>query len=602
MTPLPTVSREYYDARERRWAGSARAARRQEDLLGWTRAVVFLAAVTLAALAFDGTLSVWWSGLAILAFVTLGYRHGRVRRTREEAERRREYAQRALTRLDGGWRGAGATGERWVPEDHPYARDLDIVGQGSLFQLINTATTTMGEESLVDHLLAPGTAAAVAERQAAVRELAEDYDLREDLAAAGGVATLGLQQERLARWAATGGSASVSGWRAGALGVTAANAAALLGYAIDTLPALVMVVTMGGMGLVALTLRGRVLRSARSVDQTVRDLDTLGRLLDVLGSRRFQSPLLHRLRSALEAGPIDPARAIRRLARWADLAASTKNQLTAPLRLVTLWLTHVGLGIEAWRRRHGPAVATWLSVVGEIEGLCSLASHRFDHPDDVVPEVRAADGPCFLARGIVHPLLPRAVAVPNDVELGDPTRVLIVSGSNMSGKSTLLRAVGVNAVLAMAGGTVRATHLTMAPLRLGASIVVSDSLADGRSRFYAEILRLKAIMKLAEEGLTLFLVDEILQGTNSHDRRIGTEAIVRGFLARGAVGAMTTHDLALTEIADAIAPAARNVHFADEVADGRLTFDYRLRPGVVRRSNALRLMREVGLPLPESEA
>jgi DNA mismatch repair ATPase MutS len=235
--------------------------------------------------------------------------------------------------------------------------------------------------------------------------------------------------------------------------------------------------------------------------------------------------------------------------------------------------------------------------VGEMEALSSLAGYSYEHPADTFPEF-TGESPCFEAEGLGHPLLPENRTVPNDVRIGGELRVLVVSGSNMSGKSTLLRTVGVNAVLAQAGAPVRARRLRISPLAVGASIQVQDSLQEGKSRFYAEITRLRAIMELAN-GATpvLFLIDELLHGTNSHDRRIGAEAIVRGLVARGAIGLITTHDLALTGIAAALGSQAANVHFADHLENGRMCFDFRMRPGVVEKSNAIELMRSVGLEL-----
>jgi len=208
-----------------------------------------------------------------------------------------------------------------------------------------------------------------------------------------------------------------------------------------------------------------------------------------------------------------------------------------------------------------------------------------------------ASGARFEAEGLAHPLLPDAAAVRNDLRLGGGApHVCLVSGSNMSGKSTLLRAAGVNTVLALAGAPVRATRLTLSPLAIGATLRVDDSLQDGYSRFYSEILRIRAIVEEARGPIpVLFLLDEILHGTNSHDRRRGAEAIVRALVASGAIGLATTHDLALTEIAGALGAQAANVHFDDRVVDRQIVFDYRLRPGVVQHSNALALMRAIGL-------
>jgi len=257
-----------------------------------------------------------------------------------------------------------------------------------------------------------------------------------------------------------------------------------------------------------------------------------------------------------------------------------------------LWTTQLAMAIEAWRAENGTLIPGWLDAVAEIEAISSLANYTFEHRSDVFPELMEGE-PIFDAEDVAHPLLPDERAVRNSVRLSAPVRLLVVSGSNMSGKSTLLRAVGVNAVLALAGGPVRAHRLRLTRLSVGASIRTTDSLEEGQSRFMAEILRLKQILELPAPAF--FLLDELLHGTNSHDRAIGAEGIVRALLARGAIGLATTHDLSLAAVADQLAPAAANVHFEDRLENGRLVFDYKMRTGVVTRSNALDLMRAAGL-------
>jgi DNA mismatch repair ATPase MutS len=264
---------------------------------------------------------------------------------------------------------------------------------------------------------------------------------------------------------------------------------------------------------------------------------------------------------------------------------------------VVLWPLGLAIRVEDWRRASGPSVRRWLEATGEMEALCSLGSYSFEHPADPFPQFLAG-GPCFEAKAIAHPLLPDARAVRNDVSLGGALRVLVVSGSNMSGKSTLLRTIGVNAVLAQAGAPVRAGSLRLSPLLPGASIRVTDSLQGGMSRFYAEIVRLRDILKATAGSVpVIFLLDEFLHGTNSHDRLVGAEAMVRGLVERGAIGLITTHDLALANIAEGLGERAANVHFEDQLEDGVMKFDYRMRPGVVRKSNAIELMRSVGLEI-----
>jgi DNA mismatch repair ATPase MutS len=287
---------------------------------------------------------------------------------------------------------------------------------------------------------------------------------------------------------------------------------------------------------------------------------------------------------------------IGRLSQQVALLSSRDNLVFALPAALLLWATQWAFAIEAWRARAGSNLLRWLDAVGEFEALLAFATLAAEHPEYAFPEL--VDGPAMLvAEAVAHPVLP-ASAVSNDVALSrDASALLVVSGSNMSGKSTLLRTVGVNVVLAQAGAPVRATTFRLSPLDVGASINTQDSLADGQSRFFAEISRLKQIVDrtMTQKGRVLFLLDEILAGTNSHDRRIGAEAVLSGLVRAGAIGLATTHDLAIGEIVERLAPRAANVHFEDQFAAGTLTFDYRLRPGVVRSSNAIALMRSIGL-------
>ena len=313
---------------------------------------------------------------------------------------------------------------------------------------------------------------------------------------------------------------------------------------------------------------------------------------------RFDTPLLREIRARLDTEGVPPSKRIARLQRYEELLDWRENQFFAPLAAAVLWTTQLAFAIERWRKITGPHVAEWLRAMGELEALCAFSGYACEHPDDPFPELIDA-GAWFEGEGLGHPLLPADRLVRNDVCLGGETRVLIVSGSNMSGKSTLLRTVGVNAVLALAGAPVRASRLRVSPLTVGASLRVHESLQEGRSRFYGEILRLRQLVELGSGPRPLlFLLDEVLHGTNSHDRQIGATAIVRGFVDRGAIGLVTTHDLALAAMADTLGGRAANVHFEDRLVDGTMIFDYRMKPGVVRSSNALALMRAVGLDVP----
>jgi DNA mismatch repair ATPase MutS len=359
----------------------------------------------------------------------------------------------------------------------------------------------------------------------------------------------------------------------------------------------VVVVTWAGVAIgVFAWWRRRVDAAIHAVDAASDDLAVFAHVLAVIEGSTASAPRLAALGARLRWDGRPPSALLAALQRHVSLLNQCEhNPYARVVSTPLLARAQLAVAIDRWHAAHRTALADWLAVVGEFEALVALATYAYEHPDDPFPSV-VSDGPRFEARDLAHPLLPGTGGVANDVRIGgDDPHLLIVSGSNMSGKSTMLRAVGVNTVLALAGAPVRASSLTLSPLAIGATITVDDSLQAGHSRFYTEVLRLKAIVDLARREPVLFLLDEILHGTNSHDRRVGAEAILRTLVGTGAIGLVTTHDLALTSLAASLGPAAANVHFQDHIEDGRMVFDYQMRPGVVEHSNALALMRAVGL-------
>jgi DNA mismatch repair ATPase MutS len=342
--------------------------------------------------------------------------------------------------------------------------------------------------------------------------------------------------------------------------------------------------------------RRRVQKVTRTVGVVQHDLKCIAEMFECLEAENFNSARLRPM-DGDQGGGLCASEVIQRLATLYSWIASRGNPLVAALRGWFLLETQVAFAVEAWRAQFGVMVEPWLRRLGEIEALSSLAGYAFEHPADPFPELLPASTPAQIqAEDLRHPLMAEARCVGNDLSLGPDCRLIVVSGSNMSGKSTYLRTLGVNLVLALAGAPVRARKFRMTHLRIGASIRTVDSLQEGISRFYAEIIRLGQIVKLAgQETPLVFLLDEILAGTNSHDRRIGAGCVARNLVERGALGLITTHDLALARIAEEIQPPGANYHFADEILNGKMSFDYRLRPGVVQKSNALELMRSVGL-------
>ncbi len=339
----------------------------------------------------------------------------------------------------------------------------------------------------------------------------------------------------------------------------------------------------------------RLEKAAASLEKAAQDLQVLAQVLALLEQEPVSSPRLLAIQAALQHHQTTPSAAIRKLYRVVDLLESRHSLFARPLDLVTFWSTQLVFIAERWQREFGPAIRGWMEAVGEFEALTSLSAFAYEHPQHAFPEL--VDGsPLFDAEGLAHPLLPADKAVRNDVKLGDASRLIILSGPNMAGKSTFIRSIGVNAVLAQSGAPVCASRLRMSPLTVAASICILDSLAGGMSRFYAEIHRLKLIADLAQQPVpVLFLLDELLSGTNSHDRFTGTQFVLRELLERNAIGMVSTHDLALTQIPATLGDRAVNCHFEDRLEDERLIFDYKLKPGIVQTSNALKLMRAIGL-------
>jgi hypothetical protein len=569
--------------------------------------VVFLAAIAVAVLAFKAdSVSALWVLAPVVAFVGLMVFHDRVIRRRAQAERAVRLYEEGIARIEDRAPPGDGRSRRFGDEAHPYAVDLDLFGEGGLFERLSTARTSMGEETLAAWLKVPALPDGVRDRQQAVVELGPRLDLKEDLAVMGMDLRADVNPKTLAAWA--GGPqlplpAGLPGGLGGARAVSALLGVALTATLLAWLAGKANVYLLAGALLLAVGWATRLRALTRSVlfdaDHRAGELKLVAALLARLERESFETPLLVRLRRDLDsAAPgagaaLPPSRRVARLGLLVDLLDARRNQMAAILTAPLLWTTQVALAIEAWRRAFGPAVARWLAAVGEIEALASLSTFAFEHPTLPFPTV--VDGAQFEAEALAHPLLPEKTRIANDVALGGAhPRLLIVSGSNMSGKSTLLRTVGVNVVLALAGAPVCARRLTVSRLAIGGTLRIHDSLQEGRSRFYAEITRLRQIVDLADGPIpALFLIDELLSGTNSHDRRVGAEGILRGLLARGAIGLATTHDLALTEMAPAL--GATNVHFEDDLQDGQMRFDYRMRPGVVRKSNALALMRAVGL-------
>ncbi|HKY19809.1 MAG TPA: hypothetical protein VJM31_01205 [Vicinamibacterales bacterium] len=547
-------------------------------------------------ISWRGSLPVWSLGVPIVAFVALAVWHDRVLRAKDRMAQAIAFYDHGIARIEDRWHGTGETGTRFLEEDHLYARDLDIFGPSSLFQLLSRARTHLGEDLLARWLTQPAALPIVRLRQEAIGELRSDLDFREALTIAGGVSR-DIDTGALSAWASAPTAPEPIWLRAVAIVLAAVIFVTGFSWAVGGAVAPFLIAILLKMVLTRSS-RTRVARVVRGIEGPLSQLDILADTLSLLERSTFHNARLAELRTSMMSHDVVPSHAIRRLRRLADMLEWRRNAVFAPISAAVSWPLHIASAIESWRREFGSKVIVWLSAVAEYEALSSLAAYAYEHPDDPFPEF-LEDGPAqFDGSALGHPLVPAVRMVRNDLSLSPRVRLLIVSGSNMSGKSTLLRTVGVNVVLAMAGAPVRASHLKMTPLSVGATLFVNDSLQAGRSRFFSEISRIRGIVDLAAgRPAPIFLLDELFQGTNSHDRKIGAEALLNSLVDRGAIGLTTTHDLALTAIAEQSAGRLVNVHFEDRLQDGELVFDYRMKPGPVTHSNALALMRAVGLPI-----
>jgi hypothetical protein len=600
---------------QRRIAELARQGKeldRQDRRLSTARGLTFLLAAGGALTAAFQDASWLWLAVGVVAagFVAFVVLHALVSSRQFETARRREMIDQGLARMAGTFRAPTkgrerVRGDRFIDPEHDYASDLDLFGPGSVFEQLNTCRTWPGESQLAAWLLRPASAAEVAARQRAVRELCRHGALREDLALEAGQAS-GTESDTApaVRWAQ--GPAEAAVLRSKLVGAfAAASVAATVGLA--TLHAAggpafsqLWLVLLAVQLAVVLLLRRQLEPVIGPICERSQPLGRYHRVFALLERARFRDDRLEGLHERLRGATGRTAsQELRRLESLVSFAAVRHNAFVyIPANALLLWDLWCARALERWRARCGADLEGWLEALGELEALSALATFAYEHPEYAFPEVLRG-APQLRARALGHPLIRPDRRVDNDVELGADPAAWMVSGSNMSGKSTFLRAVGVNAVLAQAGAPVCAASHEQSELAVHTCMRVDDSLEEGISRFYRELLKLKRVMDgLGAEGPpVLFLLDEILHGTNSRERNIGGRAIVRQLVEAGAVGLVSSHDLGLTSLEELTGRQVQNAHFTDQLVEGEMRFDYRLRPGPVATPNALRLMRKVGLPV-----
>ncbi|MCG8448265.1 MAG: hypothetical protein MI725_01630 [Pirellulales bacterium] len=599
-----SVRNEYQQRLEAR-TQTLEQLRRDDDRAANLRVAVFV----LGALCAWAVLGSWRLPLPLLLlplslFVAAVAYHQVVRRKRSSTERAIEYYQHCLDRLEGKWSEFGPTGEEFLNTKHPYASDLDIFGKGSLFQLLGSPVTPGGLSTLAGWL-APSaedplpSCNTVVRRQNAVRSLRDQLDLRERLAVIGPAEPSVGNTIELHHWLATPSGLTAPWIRVVAALLGLLGIASLVAWFITGAIGIFFIVVLIQIGFIRQLrqpLNSIKQHSAKAVLELRRIVQVVAALETVAGEDKE----IARLRSELIQAGSKASATIHRLERWVSQYENTRlNLFVAPLAFLSMFSVQIACQIDLWRKRHGENVEGWFRAAGKLETLLAFSQMHYENSDYCFPELVDSE-PKFIASGLAHPLLQPGTAVANDVELTDDCRMLLVSGSNMSGKSTLLRSVGINTALAMAGAPVYARELKLARLRVAAAMRVQDSLQTGTSHFLAELQRIRLVVELAQKKETdgmpvLFLLDEILHGTNSHDRLVGARGVIHTLLETGAIGMVTTHDLALSDMVTELQQPARNVHFCDQWQDEKMTFDYRIREGVVPKGNALSLMRLLGL-------
>jgi hypothetical protein len=593
---------------ERRAAAEARLAAldRINARYANLRGLTFLAAAVVAGLILFERLPkvYWWAvGGAVVLYATLAVLHNAV--FRREA-RERWYVllnERGLARLSGAWREFTDPGEEFLSPAHLYTPDLDVFGHASLFQLLNETATYTGAERLASWLSAPAPAEEVTARQGAVRELAPLIQFRQDVCVeAWSVSEVKADPSRFIQWAEAGPSLDGIRWSRPVALILPPITLALyvLGQFVETLGWLWWLGIFLQLGVVVATrrtLRQMEERLSAGEGGFVR----YAPLFERIERQEVRHPLLQRLQSGLQrAGEPPVSTHFRRFSWLYSFIEFKRHQLHPVVHLLTLWDIHALFALEKWRARHGKELRGWFEALAELEALSCLAGFAHDRPGYAWPTL-VSEGPRVEVKELGHPLLDNPV--PNDVSLPGPRHALLITGSNMSGKTTLMRALGTNVVLALAGAPVCAREFTLSPLKTLTSMRVKDSLERGVSYFYAEVQRIKAVLDAAAEakGQCLFLLDEILLGTNTRERQIASREVLKLLLGTGACGAVTTHDLSLAALADELGVHVVNVHFRDHLEEGKMVFDYKLRPGVVDTTNALRVLRMAGVPVTETE-
>ncbi len=533
--------------------------------------------------------------ILVAAFVAVLIWHQRLRRTRDLLFAIVTIREQSIHRVRREWSSIPVPQSRSIPIDHPYANDLDLTGRGSLVQLVDTTQTPAGNSQLLAWLVDGASTPEILRRQAIASDLLSERDWREQLQAAGMIeSSPSGDPEALIGWVENASQVGVSPRHMVGVLLAILTVAGIILSAIGAIQFAYVFPLFLINGLLSFAFPRQ--SQLNELNQHQRAMRQYRSVLPVAERLPGQHQFTLELRTSLEHDGQLASAALSRLDRTLSLIIPPSTIVWFPLQLAVNWDLLVDGLLKRNAREIGPHIRRWIGSIGEIEALSALAGLNDLNPDWSIPNL-GESGTSLRASQLGHPLLPADRRVSNDIELGPPGEVLIVTGSNMAGKSTLLRSIGLNAVLARAGGPVCAQSLTVPNQPVWSSVRIQDSLEQGVSLYMAELLRLKQIVDAAQSEPVTYLLDEILHGTNTTERRIAARTVMHKLLRTKSIGAVSTHDLELIDAG--LGAKSTVVHLVDQVTESPdgpgMTFDYKVRPGLAPSSNALRLLKLVGL-------
>jgi len=597
--------KEQYEKRKKYYERQLVRLNQTINRLSNVRLATFLAGCGLAIFLYMTQRSSWGLGMVFLtvaSFLVLVLWHQKVRMRKDYIRALYESHVQALKRLAGEWKSFSDCGDDFKDPAHPYSEDLDLFGLGSLFQWINIAKTFRGRETLKEALTQPPEELkTIKKKQEAIQELARNLAWRQRFMAEAGLTKQPMiSPKAIIEWAKTYDPSYLRPRL-----IILARALPIITITFLLLYFLTSRVSfwypLTGLVIQAIILfvgkqRGKALNAVYTYKESIKIYE---KMLERFEKRAFQADYLQTLKKGLyDRGGKAAFEQIRKLTGLADLIANRGNAMFLIINILTLWDIQCMIALESWKEKSGRSLGRWVDTIAELEALSSLAIIHMDHPAWGLPEI-TAESSGIVAVNMGHPLLGNSIC--NDLSMERGAGILLITGSNMSGKSTLLRTIGINLVLAYAGAPVFAQRFRCSRLRIYTCMRVSDNLGENISSFYAELLRIKQVVSASKtEGKIFFLLDEIFKGTNSQDRHAGAKVLIRQLSKVGAMGMVSTHDLELGDLERESDRKIRNYHFREYYKNDEIHFDYKLRPGISTTRNAMYLIKMAGIDVDET--